>query len=376
MSILIHIGTIVLNIIYTIMKLCPVQRKITYISRQMNTVPLDFALTKECMEKKYPQYKHKILAKMIPSSLFGKINYCFYMFVQMYHIATSQVVILDTYCIPISILKQRDDLIVIQMWHALGAFKKFGYSILDQEEGSSSTIAKLMKMHQNYTYVLSSSELTAPYFQEAFHVRQEQIKIYPLPRVDLLLNQNEKKKIVDKIYSQYPSLKNTRKKIIVYAPTFRKGDNTLKDGVYNLLNHIDFDKYIVIFKKHPLTSLHIHDDRIIEDNEFTSLEFFHVADVMITDYSAVLFEASMLHKPIYFYAFDLKSYMKKRDFYVDYQTMMPGPVFEDPQLLIDAIENNEYDLQKIEEFQRLMIAPCQKSYTEDLVDFIYQQLQK
>ena len=55
---------------------------------------------------------------------------------QMYHAATSEIVVLDTYCIIISLLKQRKSLKVIQMWHALGAMKKFGYSILDKGEGT------------------------------------------------------------------------------------------------------------------------------------------------------------------------------------------------------------------------------------------------
>ena len=49
--------------------------------------------------------------------------------------------------------------------------------------------------------------------------------------------------------------------------------------------------------------IHINDDRIIEDTEFTSLEFFHTADIIVTDYSAVLFEALALKKKVYFYAF-------------------------------------------------------------------------
>ena len=76
MDIIISIGTFFLNVIFSIMKLCPVQKKITYISRQMNTTPLDFQLVIDNYIKKDSSYKHVVLAKMLPKGLVGKIGYC------------------------------------------------------------------------------------------------------------------------------------------------------------------------------------------------------------------------------------------------------------------------------------------------------------
>lgn len=375
MSIIIHIGVFFLNIIYIVMKwILPIQDKITYISRQMNTTPLDFQMIIDCMNTKQPQYQHIVLAKMIPDSLVGKIQYCFHIFIQMYHIATSRMVILDTYCIPISILKQRKSLVVIQLWHALGALKKFGYSILDQDEGARSSTAKLMKMHYHYSYVLSSSEYASHFFAEAFHVTDDKMRIYPLPKTDLLCDESYKSGIVEHIYQKYPCLKNTDKKIIVYAPTFRKGENNLKEHVQKLIDHVDFQRYIFVLKRHPLTHFQIDDMRIIDDSFFTSLEFFYLADYIITDYSAVIFEATLLKKPIYFYAFDYSSYNQKRAFYIDYLTMMPGPIYDDSKELIKAIDENIYDETKLQKFTELMIKPYHVSYTEDLVDFMLSEL--
>lgn len=370
MSIIIRFGIFCLNMIYSVMKLLPVKKKITYISRQMNTTPLDFQMLIDCFQKKNPGYQHIVLAKRLEGGLKEYISYCFYMFKQMYHIATSEMVILDTYCIPVSILKQRESLVVIQMWHALGAFKKFGYSILGQEEGSSPRIAHLMKMHENYTYALSSSEFASQYFAEAFHVSKEKMRIYPLPKTDMLLDENKKAEAIKRIYQTYPVLKNTSKKIIVYAPTFRKQDQNLKKAIQDLIDAIDFEKYELVLKVHPLTAFSMNDSRIIEDHTIPSLELFHIADVIVTDYSAVLFEAALLDKPIYFYAFDYETYMKKRSFYIDYQTMMPGPICQSPTELVAAISTQEFDIQKRREFVKLMIKKTRYSYTEDLVDFM------
>lgn len=371
MGIVVNVGIFFLNILFALMKCLPVQKKITYISRQMNTTPLDFQMLIDEMKQVRPDIQHVVLAKMLKSGMKNHLFYCFHMLKQMYHIATSQVVILDTYCIPVSILKQRPELIVIQIWHALGAFKKFGYSILDCPEGSSSKVAHLMRMHKNYTYVFSSSEYTRPFFAEAFHVNLSQVKVFPLPKTDLLIDSSHKQAIVARIQQSYPQLLDQSKKVIVYAPTFRKDDSHFKEAVKEFIEYVDFEKYHFVLKLHPLTEFHIDDPRIIEDHQYTSLEFFHVADYIITDYSAVIFEASLLNKPIYFYAFDYEEYMSKRNMYIDYQHDLPGEIYTQPQTLLENLhDKSNYDIQT---FSRKMVAPPQKSYTRDIVDFILQQ---
>ena len=118
---LIGAAAAVLNVIYCVFKLLPVKKKITYISRQSNTLSVDYRLVIGEMKKRCPEYRNITLIKMIGDGIPAKIGYCFHMLRQMYHIATSEMVVLDTYCIAVSLLKQRDSLIVIQMWHALGA---------------------------------------------------------------------------------------------------------------------------------------------------------------------------------------------------------------------------------------------------------------
>ena len=102
--------------------------------------------------------------------------------------ATSKAVILDSYCILASVLKHRKSLLIIQMWHSVGTMKKFGYSILDKPEGSSSKIAHLMKMHRGYSYVFCAGEGYVEHIAEGFNISKDIIRIFPLPRVELLQN--------------------------------------------------------------------------------------------------------------------------------------------------------------------------------------------
>ena len=373
MSIIIKIGIGLLNIFYTLLKCLPVQNKITYISRQMNTTPDDFKRLHDYYADHHPELKQVILTKMIPESKIGKIGYCFHMIKQMYHIATSKAVILDTYCIPISILHQRKSLVVVQIWHALGAFKKFGYSVLDSKEGSSSKTAKLMHMHENYTYVLTSSLHCLPYFQEAFNARDDQMQIYPLPRLDLFYDAEHINNTINSIYNIYPEIRDTHKKVIVYAPTFRKGDqSSLIQGIQSLIDTLS-DEYLIILKKHPLTEFKINDARVIEDTQFDSISMFLVADYIVTDYSASMYEAVLVNKPIYFYAFDYDQYVENRNFYEPYKSLVPGEIAYNASEL-KTLLNKEPSMETVSLFKQTMIKPFNHSYTKDLADFIYSKI--
>ena len=322
MTILIKIFIIILNIIYLPLKLFKTKNKITFISRQSNKINTDFKLLIEDLNERYDSYKVVVLTKKIDGGIINKIKYVFHIFKQMYHIATSKVVVLDTYCIPISILKHKKNLKVIQMWHALGAFKKFGLSVKDKKEGTSSKLIDIMKMHQNYDYVFSSSEYTSTYFAEAFGYMKEKVLSYPLPRLDLLKDKKYIKKKKEEIYNKYPELKN--KKNIVYAPTFRI-DNSNVDRkksrstryLKKLIDEIDFEKYNLIIKFHPLSNIDIKDKRIVVDKQFQTTDMFFISDYVITDYSAIVYEAAFLHKPLFFYSYELEEYVKIRDFYLD-----------------------------------------------------------
>lgn len=376
MQIIIKFGTGFMNFLFSIMKLFPVQNKIVYISRQQNDTPLDFQLLIDEIRKTHPEYKQVVMTKMIGESLAAKLGYCFHICKQMWNIATAKAAVIDTYCIPICVLKQRESLVVVQIWHALGALKKFSYSILDQDEGRSSKVAKLMHMHENYTYVLTSSETCKPFFQEAFHVREEQMKVIPMPRVDYIVSPEVERDMVERIYTKYPQLKSTEKKIIVYAPTFRKYHVDFEQAVQNLVDEIDFDKYELIVKLHPLSEIEINNPCVIEDHDFITHDIFRIADYVIVDYSAVVFEAALLNKPMFFYTFDYDKYQDKRNFYIDFRKEMPGVISGVAKEIIRAINQERYDLNEIKEFTDRMIQRNEMSCTKRLEELIFDSVKE
>lgn len=356
-----------MNFIYKLFKLFKTKNKITFISRQSNNISIDFKLLIEDINKESPDTKLVVLNKELNKSIISKIIYFFHMFIQMYHISTSKVVILDGYCIMISILKHKKDLKVIQIWHALGSLKKFGYSTLGKNDGRDSKIAELMDMHKNYDYVLTSSEISKPFFKEAFNVQDENMLVMSLPRVDYLQSDEYKKKVTNKFYEIYNECDN-KKENILYCPTHRKEENV---NIQELVSCINLNKYNFIVKLHDGQEyVYTADTKYNKQTEFTGMDLLHIADYIITDYSAIVYEASIVEKPIYFYTYDYDKYMDDRGWYIDYNKEMPGPILSNFKDIIKMIEDKEYDKQSIIEFKNKYIDDLSKNLANKLTKFI------
>jgi len=362
------IAVVMFNLIYCFFKFLPLKKRIVFISRQGNSKSDDIILLEKELKKRNKDIDVVVLCKKIESGLKNKLNYLFHMFIQMYYLATSKIIVLDGYCILASILKKRKGSIIVQMWHAMGAFKKFGYSILDQDEGTKKSFALAMKMHNNYDYIFTSSDDTKKYFAEAFNYSVDQLMTMPLPRVDYLTDEKYIKKVRSKVIKTYPFFK--KKKTIVYVPTFRKAGDDI-NPINELIRSVDYSKYNLVVKLHPLSNLDIDDKRVIVDKKFSSIDMMISSDYIITDYSAIVFEASILEKPLFFYCYDYDQYFQKRNFYLDYKKEMPGIIKTDAKKIVEAIEDENYDLEKIKKFGRKYVSYEKGKCTSNLVDFIF-----
>ena len=375
MTILIKGCKAFLNFIFLFFKLLPVRNKITFLSRQSDEVSSDMKMLADEMKRQDPAVQIVFLCRRIPAGFMGKLGYFGHLFQQMHQIATSKIVILDSYCMGVSLLRQRSSLLVVQIWHALGALKKFGYSILDEGEGHSRAVSEAMNMHRHYDMIISSSARCAPHFAEAFGYDTDHVKIASLPRVDLLTDQNHQEITQRKILRKYPDL--MKKETIVYAPTFRKESRYNEEALEKLIQVVDLKKYNLVIKAHPLMDVghYAHQAGILYDKEFTTIEMFTAADYVVVDYSAVIYEAALMKKPLFFYVYDMEEYQDNRDFYIDYQSEMPGVVSADAREIIAAIGDKHYDLKRVESFAQKYVE-IQRNCTKDLVEKIWESSTK
>ena len=108
------------------------------------------------------------------------------------------------------------------------------------------------------------------------------------------------------------------------------------------------ENYNLIIKLHDGTEIvYIEEQKIQKESHFSGMELLHIGDYIITDYSAICYEAAVSKKPIYFYTYDYEEYMKDRGIYIDYKKEMPGPISKDFKEIIKLIKEKQYDIRKI-----------------------------
>ena len=67
-------------------------------------------------------------------------------------------------------------------------------------------------------------------------------------------------------------------------------------------------------------------------------ELYLAADVLVTDYSSVMFDFALTGKPIVYYAYDLDRFRDEiRGFYFDLLPQAPGPVVQTEDDLVEAL---------------------------------------
>lgn len=203
---LIFLAKILAKLIYAFLKLLPVKRKITLISRFNKKTSIDFKLLINEIKRRDENIEIIVLNHKLRTRNLLIID----VLIEMYHIATSKVCIIDSYIIPISTLRHKKSLTVIQIWHSIGVSKNFGFTALGLKEGANKKLAKIMNMHKNYDYIIASGETSIEYYQKSFNVEKDIIKNIGLPRIDYLLDLEEKEKIKKKLKNKY-NLNNTKK---------------------------------------------------------------------------------------------------------------------------------------------------------------------
>lgn len=288
-------------------------------------------------------------------------------------LATSKYVFLNDNFFPVAFMNFKDETVVTQLWHAPGAFKKFGGSVADDDAREM-----LSKISDNTDYLITSSKNIEDYYSEAFQISPEKIKPLGLPRADYYFENHDVNDLKSKFCSRYGM--DSDKKIILYAPTFREEEKY--NNVFDFLNLDEFndslgDEYILALRLHPKIKDFYSGDistqgKYVDCSDYKSeQELLLMSDILITDYSSIMIEFAMLKKPIIFFAYDLDSYLSnERGFYFDFESTVPGPVVRDYKQLISVLESKDFDESKMSEFSKTQFDAIDGQSSKRVVDFL------
>ena len=292
--------------------------------------------------------------------------------------ARMENVVLIEFFLPLYANKPREGTHVIQLWHACGAFKKWGWATADSKWGLDRYTMEKFPIHTNYTHVTVSSPQVIPKYAEAFNMPEENIDAFGSPRTDVFFDKKYIKKAEDKFYKMHPQLKG--KKLVLYSPTFR--GNSIKNSFNRDLLHIEYlrarlgDEYCIVYKLHPLVANAFelapeYENFAVDVSKTMEInQMLCIADIVISDYSSLIFEFSLMLRPMIFFAYDLDEYTDSRDFFYDYEEMVPGVIAKTNGELADAILNAEeqFDLERMKQFRDYFMSACDGNSTNRIID--------
>ncbi len=265
----------------------------------------------DCLKSEYPEKDCVVRNKrelLHPEGGFGKriVGLFRFVFGVNFHLMTSETVFLNDNFLPLAYIPVRQKTKLVQLWHGAGAFKRFG---LDTEP--SETVRKLVeKGNRNISYLPVTADFAVPIYAGALGIAEENIHPIGLPLMDFYFDEDRKNRAKEAVYQAYPELRGTR--IILYAPTLRTGSEQ-NEAVWKsfdgeaLLRAVGDDARLLV-RFHPTLPKRTlpSNPHILNVTEYPdSKELMVAADWLITDYSSLAVEYSLLRKPLLLYAPDL-----------------------------------------------------------------------
>jgi CDP-ribitol ribitolphosphotransferase len=290
-------------------------------------------------------------------------------------LALADVILLDDYQPAIYQLPADDRIRIVQLWHAWGAFKTVGYSRV----GKRGSLNAFSSVHKNYTHAIVSSPYEVPFYAEAFGIPEDRVIPTGTPRMDQFLDPERQRQGMADAAAALPATDG--RFVILFAPTFRGSGPRQAHYPVDLIDlpalHllcVELDA-VVVFKLHPFVKTRLEipvelGDRLIDASRIP-LDVNNVlliTDLLVTDYSSIVFEYSALGRPMLFFAYDLEHYTATRDFYVPYEEFVPGRIVQTMPELIEAIRRRDYQAEKIGPFADRHLARRDGSATDRIID--------
>lgn len=254
-----------------------------------------------------------------------------------YTVATSYILVTNTNFR--TELIKRADSIHIQTQHGT----PLKYMGLDCRETPSDRMnwRNFAKRCRRWDYVISSNPYSSMIWRRAMPYNYTVIES-GYPRNDIFFDATQDQ--IDKIKKELGVDKD--KKVILYAPTFRdtqKNSRNIILPVMELSKSLQED-YVLLIRSHHLSK----DEKYLFNNiiDVSSYprtnELCLISDLLITDYSSIMFDFACLKRPIILYMPDYDEYVAKRGMYFDIRKKAPGPIANTKSELKNILLNEHF----------------------------------
>ncbi|QRZ92437.1 CDP-glycerol--glycerophosphate glycerophosphotransferase [Bacillus subtilis] len=271
----------------------------------------------------------------------------------VFSMLSSKAVIVDNYFVLTTVLTCRSDIECIQVWHANGAFKRFGLKDINTQNRSRADVRRFRKVYASFDRIVVGSEHMADIFKEFFDIKDDKFLRFGVPLTDAYYEVKENSHDLKNKY-HLPA----EKKIILYAPTFRdhQFESFSLPFSEKQLRHDLNGQYLLAVKLHPVMKQSAElpgDSAWIKDvSDLPLADLLKMSDLLISDYSSVPFEFALLDKPILFYTYDMEAYNRTRGLIHHYTEIIPGVPCRDSGMLLDQLKDMDKLQSEVERFSR------------------------
>ena len=230
----------------------------------------------------------------------------------------------------------------------------------------------------------AQSKFEADIFSRVFDIPYERMLVCGYPRNDVLIHNDPEtqKRYKEKLGIPFD------KKVLLYAPTFREYE---RDAARNcvLKPPIDFDKwesvlgdgYVVLMRCHyevaKLLGVGMDGVFVKDVSDYPILNDLMLAsDILISDYSSIIYDFAILDRPIVVYTYDFDTYKEKRGMYIDVREELPGGSVTEDELL-EIIKTLDWDraVEQVQTFRSKYVTAYGHA-TEGTVDALWELLQR
>ena len=237
----------------------------------------------------------------------------------IWYISRAKVLVMDQSSPIISNLIIDKNTICVQVWHSSGLYKYVGFDAIKNNIDIKKEIKRIKRVHGNIDWFIISDDKLIGKYAKAFNLKNDHVLPLGLVRTDLLYTCN----IDDarsKFFNIFPECKG--KKLLLYAPTFRSSDEKGKrihsyDLDVAVLQEKLGDEWCFLLRRHPSVT-----EKVPEGWKDVSLlgqeDCLAVSDVLVTDYSSILFDYAFFRRPIFLFIPDVSVYKSsERGLYVE-----------------------------------------------------------
>lgn len=359
-SLLVRLRATVVRVVFAVARRLPLRRRVVLATAHDPRLRGNLVVIHEALRATDPPIPVVVLAHASRGDWRGRIRALWSAAQAGYHLATARLFVVDDYYFPAYVIRPRPGTTIVQTWHASGAFKKFGLSVLDKSFGATEALTRQVRIHGNYDVCLIGSAAGAAFYAEAFGQPLERFATdIGIPRTDVLLDADAVARTGAAVRERYGIAADRR--VVLYAPTFR-GDSVGRAVAGPMLDlrvlHDRLgDDHVVLLRLHPFVraGVTIPPDLAgfaIDAGDHPEInDLLLASDALVTDYSSVIFEYALLRRPMVFFAPDLEDYEGERGFYFEYRSGVPGPVVETSEEVADLLRSGAVDLARIDAFR-------------------------